>query len=733
MDPDKNILLKINELLDEAYEIRVSNLKKSTILAIEALQMSREIGDKPLIGKSLNMLSLFYMIQGEQKLSIEHAEEAIKYFEELKDEQGIADAKYSIASIYYKSDNYHLGLVNLIDCLAIYKKYFDYHKQARTLKSLGTIYEYFGDQKNAIRSYLESIEAAKQVNDKNLESNAYNPLSGIYLNQGRIAKAEDLINKSIEMKLSTNDTRGLAFAYYGRGKVYFSKKLYKEAEQDYLESIRIHLEMNERLGIGMSYYKLGALYFNTNELDKAKQSLLTGIEISNKYNILIIKFNCYYLMHKIYKQEGDIVQSLFYLESYLEVRDKVINSQTLKIIENYDLIKRMENLQRETEIQKEKAEILEKTHKAEHSAKAKQEFLSTMSHEIRTPLNAVISIAHLLEDTATPEQVELIQSLGYASNNLMQIVNDILDFTKLDSDKMNLEWRSTNILKLMENLKNTYSSLASDKSLDLKLIIDESIHSWYLVDENKLSQILTNLISNGIKYTLKGSVKIELRKLASENDTDIIRFSIKDTGVGIPEKYFKEIFESFYQTKSITTKTQGGTGLGLAIVKKLVELFGSKIELSSAINKGSEFYFDLGLKRSLVRDTTISNSENNISDKNVLIVDDNLINALVASKLLNKWGLKTEHAANGKEAIVKALHTKYDFILMDIHMPLMDGFESCHQIRNSNGLNKNTPIFALTADVTAKEHEDFDIDFNGILTKPINIDKLFETLKLSSV
>lgn len=533
------------------------------------------------------------------------------------------------------------------------------------------------------------------------------------------------------MILSTNDTRGLAFAYYGRGKVYFSKKLYKEAEQDYLESIRIHLEMNERLGIGMSYYKLGALYLATNEIEKARQALLTGIEISNNYNILIIKFNCYYLMYKLYKQEGDIEQSLFYLESYLEVRDKVINSQTLKIIENYDLIKRMENLQRETEIQKEKAEILEKTHKAEHSAKAKQEFLSTMSHEIRTPLNAVISIAHLLEDTATPEQVELIQSLGYASNNLMQIINDILDFTKLDSEKMHLEWRSTNIPKLMETIKNTYVNLASDKNLKLNLTIDNSIHPWYLVDETKLTQILTNLISNAIKFTAKGSIDIQLDKISSETDTDTIRFSVKDTGIGIPMKYFNDIFESFYQTKSIITKTQSGTGLGLAIVKKIVDLFGSKIELKSELNKGSEFYFDLALKRSLVKDFTEVAHENIISDKVVLIVDDNLINALVASKLLNKWGIKTDHAANGKDAIVKALQTKYDFILMDIHMPLMDGFESCHQIRNSNGLNKNTPIFALTADVTAQEHEGFDIDFNGILTKPINIDKLFETLKQS--
>ncbi len=733
MSPDKNVILKVNELLNEAYEIRVSNLVKSTTLAQEALKISRDIQDINLIGKSLNMLSLFYMIQGEQKLSIEHAEEAIKYFEELNDEQGIADAKYSIASIYYKSDNYHLGLVNLIDCLAIYKKYFDYHKQARTLKSLGTIYEYFGDQKNAIKSYSESIEAAKQVNDKNLESNAYNPLSGIYLNQNRVEKAQEMINKSIEMKLSTNDIRGLAFAYYGRGKVYYHKKLFKEAEADFLESIRIHLEMNERLGIGMSYYKLGALYIATNELDKAKEALLTGIEISNKYNILIIKFNCFYLMYKLYKKVGDIDQSLFYLESYLEVRERVINSQTLKIIENYDLIKRMENLQRETEIQKEKAEILEKTHKAEHAAKAKQEFLSTMSHEIRTPLNAVISIAHLLEDTATPEQIELIQSLGFASNNLMQIINDILDFTKLDTNKMNLEWRSTNILNLMESIKNTYANLAADKQLDLSLNIDDSINTWYLIDETKLTQILNNLISNAIKYTNVGNVTISLSKIASTNNSDTIRFSVNDTGVGIPEKYFDDIFESFYQPKSITTKTQGGTGLGLAIVKKLVELFGGSIKLKSSINKGSEFFFELTLNRSLVKDTAINITENNLGGKSVLIVDDNVINSFVASKLLNKWGMQTDLAANGKEAIVKALNNKYDFILMDIHMPLMDGFESCHQIRTSNGLNKHTPIFALTADVTATEHEGFNLDFNGMLSKPINIDKLFETLKQSSV
>lgn len=731
MDAIKNTSESINALLNESYTIRVSDLVKSTALAQEALKLSREINDASLIGKSLNMLSLFYMIQGEQKLSIDYAEEAIKYFEELKDEQGIADAKYSIASNYYKSDNYHLGLVKLIDCLAIYKKYFDYHNQARTLKSLGTIYEYFGDQKNAVKSYQESIEAAKQVDDKNLESNAYNPLSGIYLNIGRIAKAEELINKSIEMKISTNDTRGLAFAYYGRGKVYFHKKLYKEAEADFVESIQIHLEMNERLGIGMSYYKLGSLYLTTNQYEKAKEALNIGIEISNKYNILIIKFKCYNLMYELYKKEGNIEQALYYLESYLAVKEKVINTQTLKIIENYDLIKRMETLQRESEIQQEKAEIIEKTNKAEHAAKAKQEFLSTMSHEIRTPLNAVISIAHLLEESATDEQIQLIKSLGYASKNLMQIVNDILDFNKLDANKVNLDLSNSALQDLIENIKYTYQNLAAEKNLAIEVHIDSSINSTYLLDETKITQVLNNLISNAIKYTNKGKVEIKLTHIASVNDIDEICFSVKDTGVGIPEKYFEEIFESFYQPNSITTKTNGGAGLGLAIVKKLVDLMGGTIQLNSKQNIGSEFYFTLKLKSTSNKKIALSDEESILKGKTVLIVDDNMINALVASKLLLKWGIQTEHAQNGKEAILKSNKTKYDYILMDIHMPLMDGYESCAQIRKSNGLNSTTPIFALTADVTAAQHTDFEKGFNGLLTKPINVLKLYETLTVS--
>ncbi len=723
-----NIVQQITDLLNEAYSIRIFDLKRSTLLAKEALVLSRNAEEKSLIGKSLNQLALFYMIQGEQAISLKHSEEAIQYFQELNDERGIADAKYAIASTYYKSDNYHLGLVYLIDCLAIYKKYNDYHNQARTLKSMGTIYEYFIDIKNAIKAYKSSIEAAKIANDRNLESNAYCPLSGIYLNQGKVIKAQEMIDSAIRIKRETGDIRGLAFALYGRGKVSTHKGNYKEAEADFVESININLEMNERLGIGMSYYKLGALYIKMNELEKAKEILSTGIQSAEKYNVVIIKFKCYFLMYEIFKMENNIEKALHYLEIYLKTKEQVINSQTSKIIENYELIKKMETLERDAEIQKEKAEIIEKTNKAEQSAKVRQEFLSTMSHEIRTPLNAVITISSLLQDNATSEQKVLVESLGFASNNLMMIINDILDFTKLDTNNVKLDFKPTEFGTLMKNLRGMYEEMAKSKDLHLNLFVGVDVGNSYQLDGTKLTQILSNLISNGIKYTKKGNVTIEVKKVSEDETHDNLLFSVKDTGVGIPTKYFEEIFESFSQPKSITTRTEGGTGLGLAIVKKLVELYGSKIELKSREKSGSEFYFELKLKRTKTSTTKNEKPTNILVGKSILIVDDNMINALVASKLLIKWGLITDHAVNGREAILKSNVKKFDFILMDIHMPLMDGYESCDRIRNSEGLNKETPIFALTADVTAESHPKYNHNFNGLLIKPIEIMKLHDML-----
>jgi signal transduction histidine kinase/CheY-like chemotaxis protein len=715
-------------LLNEAYTARTNNLQKSNRLAKKALTISKQIDDKPLIGKSLNELALFAMIKGEYARSMKLSAEAIKVFEYLNDELGVANAKYNVAGIYYKTDNFHKGLVYLVDCLSIYRKFNDHHNQARTQKSLGTIYEYFNDQKKAIQAYESAIEAAKIVGDLNLESNAYNPLSGIYLKLGKITLATELIERAIAMKKRTGDVRGMAFSIYGRGKIFSVIGEYDKAEKDILEAICIHQEMGERLGLGMAYQKLARLYVTMGKLEKAEKILQIALDLSRDYNMIIIAFKCNYLFYEIYKQLKQPVKALEYLELYLLQKEAVINTQTLKVIENYELITKMDMLEKEAQLQREKAEIIEKKNRAEQAAVVKQEFLSTMSHEIRTPLNAVITVASLLGDKSIGEERKLIESLKFAANSLLLIINDILDFSKLEAGKMRIEPKASNFHGLLNNICDTYRSLADEKGIALNLLINSEVANFYEVDEIRLSQILGNLITNAIKFTDFGHVDIAIEKVKTDGQQDKLSFKVTDTGSGIEASFLEDIFDSFSQPKSITTRKQGGSGLGLAIVKKLVNLHGNVVQVSSTVGKGSVFYFDLEFKRCESPVKPAATFTDQLKDKTVLLAEDNLINAMLISKLLSNWKMTTEHARNGIEAVAKSKTKTFDFILMDIHMPEMDGFEATKHIRKQKAYNIKTPIFAITADITAEYMDEYTPYFNGFLHKPIQIDKLYEAL-----
>ncbi|KAI9440305.1 ATP-binding region ATPase domain protein [Russula earlei] len=729
MKPQPDDSSKVISLLEEAYASRTSDLHHSIKLAKKAHSISVTIPDKRLMGKSLNQLSLFYMIMGNYKRSISMAKEAIVYFTELGDEKGIADAGYNIAGTYYKTDNYHLGLIHLINSLTIYRKFDDHHNQARVHKSLGTIYEFIGDRKNAINSYESAIKSAKKIKDQDLESNAYNPLSGIYLKQKKLKKALALVEKAIRMKEQTGDLRGLAFSLYGRGKVFMAMELYAEAEVDFKKALDIHMQFGEKLGRGMVYHKISLLYVKMGEATKAKEYLAKALDLSKRYNIVIIKIKCKYLLYQIYKRENQTEKALEYLEEYLKQKEEVINTQTLQVIENYELITQMKSLEKEAQLQKEKADIIDKKDKAEQSARVKQEFLSTMSHEIRTPLNAVITITSLLKDRFIEEEKELLDSLQYASNNLLLIINDILDFTKLDTGKVQLENRPCHFIPLINRIMKTYESMAKEKGLNLHLQVDEEVAQAYELDETKLSQIMGNLVSNAIKYTDTGDVDVEILKRGSDEEGyDELLFQIIDTGIGIPESYFDEMFQSFSQPKAVTTRKQGGSGLGLAIVKKLVDLHHGTVQVESVLGKGSVFKFNIRLKRSEIPTQLGAKNRNLLQNKTVLLAEDNLVNAMVVRKLLSNWGITTEHVLNGIEAVKKSQLKPFDFILMDIHMPEMNGFDATAYIREHESPNVKSPIFALTADITAEHEEEYLAYFNGFLRKPIEIDKLYEAL-----
>lgn len=704
------------------------DLLTSLNIAFKAYEASLKLDDAGLIGRSLLCMSASHDALGEIDKAIHYLKEAVGYFKILGDDFVLTDAKFRLADIYFRTENFYLSLIYSLECIEAYSRREDYINLSRTQRFLGSIYEYFGDISNAIMAYEKSIAAAKKRSDRDLEADVYNQLSGVYLNLNELEKAEELVEKAFLFKQVSGDKKGLAFSLYGKGKVYTRKKQLHRAKDAFNESIRLHREIGEFFGLGMCYFKLGVLHYEMGQTDEAITALKGAHNFAGMYNLTIVKSKCNNLLYKLFKQKGDLQNALFYIEEFLHDREEILGGQTQKVIDSYSAITAMERMKWDAETQREKADMLEKKRKAEQASKMKQDFLSTMSHEIRTPLNAVTTITSLLEDNPRVDQVGLIKSLSFSSNNLLRIINDILDFNKLDVGKLQLRFAPVDFRALIENIKMTYGNLADEKGIDFDLEIDEDVAEYYALDETRITQILGNLLSNAIKFTNRGRVKLKVEITAEGDNTDQLKFSVIDSGIGISPEFLPEIFDSFTQPKDHRSKIYGGSGLGLAIVKKLLELHHAEMEVSSEVGVGSIFSFTLDLAHAETLAMQAEAAMKQLMDKKVLIAEDNMVNAMVSIRLLNKWGLRSVHASNGEEAVQIAESQVFDCILMDIHMPTMDGIKAAELIRNTENPNAKTPIYALTADVMVGNEKEIEGLFNGVLLKPIEQDKLYSVL-----
>lgn len=380
--------------------------------------------------------------------------------------------------------------------------------------------------------------------------------------------------------------------------------------------------------------------------------------------------------------------------------------------------------------------LLIAVNEANIAAQSKSDFLSTMSHELRTPLNSVIGMAELLSDELTsPEQEENLKILNFSAASLHTLINDILDFNKLGSEKLYLESIAVNLHSLIHNICSGLRIQAKEKGLELVLEIDEELKQIPIsTDPTRISQILFNLTGNAIKFTSSGSVKIQVRILDKDADKINVRFSITDTGIGINAEKMESIFEPFTQASTSTTRNYGGTGLGLAIVKRLLTLFESSVHLESEEGTGSKFWFDISFKRNnqaLDNDSTGKEQIFDLNGLRVLVVEDNPVNSLLLKKIFQKWSNIPDFARDGYEALVKVSANNYDLILMDIHMPLLDGYETTMKIRELSDKEKSTvPIIALTASVSNNLSDKIrEAGMNGYLSKPYNPKELYSKLR----
>jgi|GEM_PF-3679441 len=376
------------------------------------------------------------------------------------------------------------------------------------------------------------------------------------------------------------------------------------------------------------------------------------------------------------------------------------------------------------------ARDITKAKQAEESAKIREHLLSVMSHETRTPLNAVIGLSHLLlDENPLPSQAQHLKSIRYSADNLLTIINNIVDFSKIESDKIIFEKIEFRLEEVFKNIEKSMAPKASDSNLQLLLSFDQRLPTSLVGDASRLNQILLNLISNAIRFTEKGIVEVKAQEVSRTRETVTVEFKVTDTGIGIASDQLPAIFNNFSQTAGTPYKS-GGTGLGLAITKRLVELQGGMIQVRSKVGAGSAFTvlltFSVPVVRALRKPITDVISakplKDELNDLRLLLVEDNRMNQLVVKKFLEKWGVRMQIAENGIEAIEKLRENVFDIVLMDLQMPRMDGYNTARYIRHSLETPvRNIPIVALTAssmnDVRRKVVE---AGMNDFITKPFD-------------
>jgi two-component system sensor histidine kinase/response regulator len=375
-----------------------------------------------------------------------------------------------------------------------------------------------------------------------------------------------------------------------------------------------------------------------------------------------------------------------------------------------------------TDQQKATLELISAKELAEKSSRFKSDFLSIMSHEIRTPMNAVIGTTNLLiSDDPRPEQMEYLNILKFSGENLLSIINDILDYNKIEAGKLELNELKFNIHTLTKKINQTFAAKALEKGLTIELNINSTIPEYLIGDQMRLSQILNNLISNAVKFTLKGKITIDLHAVQIDNTHVTIKFTVADTGVGIAPDNIDIIFDPFVQEPAINNHNNiGGTGLGLAITKRLVNLHKSDIAVVSKPGEGTTFTFAIAFKlpKAEIKGNLLTDNAPmlNLHGMSVLIVDDNKMNLLIASRFLKKWQATVDEALNGQIAVDMVNAKFYDLIIMDLQMPVMDGFEATEVIKKTHPL---IPVIALTADAMPETYtKALAAGMNDYLTKP---------------
>lgn len=775
------------------------NLDSARAMGNEVLKFSQQNKNLKWEATSYRFIGNTYAVQGNFKEALKLFISSHDLLEQLSDEKEMSTTLNNIGTVYYELGDYPKALDILLDGLKLSEKLKDTTNLARVTNNLGNVFLRQGNNEKALEYYNYSLELKKVIGNKYALANAYNNVGLVYTNLEDHDLALENLLKSAQLAEEVNHKMSMTRAFNNIGQIYNIKGDFNKALEYLNESIKIKTEIGDKEGLASSYIYRGQNYLYQGKYANAKNDCQKSLNLAVEMGALIVQKESCNCLSSAWEALGNSKESLRYYKQYVRTRDSLFSNEKTEEIVSREMQYQFDRQQMADSIafHKEKAEqelLYEKNINKQRNKfnlivfgslgllilgavywnsrrksmklareremvlrlkqvdKLKDEFLANTSHELRTPLNGIIGLSESLKDGAagklSPKVVENLNMISNSGKRLTHLVNDILDFSKLKNKDLNLSIHPVDIyatvsvvLKLSEPfIQNSDLKLINTISRDVALVD---------ADENRLQQIFYNLIGNAIKFTEKGHIEI-----ATEEKDNMLLISVTDTGIGIPESKFEDIFKSFEQADGSTQREFGGTGLGLSVSKQLVELHNGTISVSSIVGEGSTFTFSLPISttpREKIEidsegvDENVQHVEHNAAEQagtistheglqkaptNILIVDDELINRRVLENHLTVAGYGVTEVAGGKEALALIDQgVKFDLVLLDVMMPNMSGYEVCQTIRKKISTSE-LPIVLLTAKNRVSDLvAGFNVGANDYLTKPFSKNELLSRIK----